>query len=31
MRRAILIAAVFALAMCGSADAKVVWLCKPGM
>jgi Protein of unknown function (DUF3089) len=31
MKRGILIAAVIALAMCGSADAKVVWLCKPGM
>jgi hypothetical protein len=31
MRRWILITAVFALAMCTSADAKVVWLCKPGM
>jgi Protein of unknown function (DUF3089) len=31
MRRVILIAMAFALAMCGSADAKVVWLCKPGM
>ena len=31
MKRLILIAAVFALMLCGSADAKVVWLCKPGM
>jgi hypothetical protein len=31
MRRGILLAAVFVLALCGSADAKVVWLCKPGM
>jgi hypothetical protein len=31
MRRALLLTVAFALLACGSADAKVVWLCKPGM